>query len=454
MHLKLLEGFFTNLRRNTHFMKIKQKNNPGNPKQPPNTLETDFVKSTPLQHIVVQKFGGTSLATPEGREKAVQQILNCKAKGHPVVVVVSAMGRHPEPYATDTLIQLMSTIRTPPNPAIKDLLLSCGEVISACIMGQLLEATGTSVAVLPWHTLGIVTDAYFGDALPRLADVTRVKEELTTGKIVVLPGFQGNTSRGDITTLGRGGSDLTAVVIGAALGAENVEIFTDVDGVKVADPNILPGAPTLADVTYEELGELAYHGAKVVHSKAVALATQERVPLTIKATNSNSPGTRVVHKLTAAGNIVTGIAHVGPVAFAKAVLAPGQSPKDFRDILDLFARSRISLDMIHISQDHAYFIFKEELLTRGKIVLDSFPGTTTVESGYAKVSIVGAGMWGIPGIMAQVLDALQEACIPLLHSTDSYITISCLVPNKDLSKAVEVLADKFKLSSTSYVESR
>lgn len=404
------------------------------------------------KRIAVLKFGGTSLASHESRLKAVEHIRKRKDNGFATVVVVSAIGRNPEPYATDTLINLITGISSSPNPAIKDLLMSCGEVISACIVGQLLENAGFSVTVIPWQALGIITDRSFGDALPRLADVTRVHKELSNGKIAVLPGFQGNTPDGDITTLGRGGSDFTAVAVGAALGAETVDIFTDVDGVKTADPDILPDALTLNEITYEEMGELAHHGAKVIHSKAAAFASQERVPLTIRSTAGNVPGTQIVHKLSSAGRVVTGIAHVFPVAFVKINLLDKNPCQTARLILDAFAASNISLDMIHISKEQIYFIFKEELMPAGRAILKDFSGASSMEGGYAKVSVVGAGMRGVPGIMMKMIDALHNANIPLYHSTDSHITISCLVPQSDLKNAVIAIANKFNLTGESYVE--
>lgn len=412
----------------------------------------DFLSERIPKRVVVLKFGGTSLANEESRLKAVEHIRKSQASGFATVVVVSAMGRFPDPYATDTLLRLITQISSSPNPAIKDLLMSCGEVISACMIGQLLDNAGIPASVLPWQALGIITDNSFGDANPRLADVTRLRKELSDNKVVVLPGFQGNTKEGDITTLGRGGSDLTAVVLGAALGAEIVKIFTDVDGVKIADPKILPRACTLSEITYEEMGELAHNGAKVIHSKAAAFASEERVPLTIRSTISDLPGTQIVHKLSSSNRLITSIAHISPFAFVKIQLPEERPCQVAKLILDAFASSNISLDMIHISKEQIYFIFKEELMSRGRAILKNIGAFSSMEGGYAKVSVVGAGMRGVPGVMMKLVDALQNADIPLYHSTDSHITISCLIPQSDLKNAVNVIANKFNLTGESNVE--
>lgn len=403
------------------------------------------VESSSLSdEVVVQKFGGTSLATQEAREKAVATILNSYLTGFKVVVVVSAMGRYPDPYATDTLIKLLNQTSLQSSSAIQDLLLSCGEVISACIVGQMLENKKIPVAVLSWHYVGIITDSYHGNAWPLAADITRIREELAKSKVVILPGFQGVTPNRHITTLGRGGSDLTAIVLGAALETKKVEIYTDVDGVKTADPNIIPNARTLPEITYEEMGELANNGAKVMHARAVALAIQEEVPITISQTGNNLKGTKVVKRLVKPEKIITGIAHVAPMAFAKVKFSSINSQKETKELLTAFANSKISLDMIHITQEHAYFIFKEEYLRSGHSILGK--KESTIEKGFAKISIVGAGMRGVPGIMAQIIEALEKEGISIYHSTDSHITISCLVKEEELKKAVNALINQFKLN--------
>lgn len=243
--------------------------------------------------LIVQKFGGTSVKTPESRKAALKHILEAKKDGKDVVVVVSAMGRKGDPYATDTLIELLKSQGGILCPKKQDLIMACGEIISCTVMAQLIESEGFPSEAMTGFQAGILTTAEFGNADIIKIDPKPILERLIDGKIVVVAGFQGQTERAEITTLGRGGSDTTAVALGGYLGAEMVEIYTDVPGVAVIDPRLIPEAPFLPQVSFEEMLAMAKKGAKVIHPRAVKAAMDFDMPFRIKSTFDEGEGTLV-----------------------------------------------------------------------------------------------------------------------------------------------------------------
>ena len=243
--------------------------------------------------IVVQKFGGTSVNTRELREKAALKVKEAQEEGFSPVVVVSAMGREGAPYATDTLISLAREEFSNLDPRDLDLLLSCGEIISAVVTSQTLRRMGMKSVAFSGAQAGIITDDRFGDASILRVEPDRIKKYLDKGYVVVVAGFQGVTEEGEITTLGRGGSDTTAVVLGIYLQADYVDIFTDVNGVFTADPHIVPEARILQGLTYTEAAEIIQQGAKVIHSKAMNLAREYRVPLRVRSLSDEGRGTLI-----------------------------------------------------------------------------------------------------------------------------------------------------------------
>ncbi|HHV93253.1 MAG TPA: aspartate kinase [Firmicutes bacterium] len=400
-------------------------------------------------NILVQKFGGSSMATPALRAQVIEHIKEAEAAGYRVVVVVSAMGRAGEPYATDTLLQLVDYGKGM-DPRDVDLLLSCGEVISASVLVCELVKAGQRAAVLTGGQAGILTDDAHGSA--RIIEVRpdRVLQYLSRGIIPVVAGFQGRTRDGDITTLGRGSSDTSAVALGVALRAEMVEIYTDVDGVMTADPRVEPNARRLDTVTYREIAEMAHLGAKVIHPRAVEIAMEGHIPLRIRATGSKSPGTLVQGAASQveirSDRVVTGIAHVGGMVQIQLETAADFNRSDLGlAIFQGLANAGISLDMIYVSPNRIAFIIEHRWAKQAEDVLRSFPVKVQVQPGMAKVSAVGAGMRGVPGVMARVVFALQQAGVTIYQTTDSHANISCLVREKDVEAAVHALHTEFQL---------
>ncbi len=393
--------------------------------------------------IIVQKFGGTSVATPEGRAKALVKIIKAKEEGFSVVVVVSAMGRNGDPYATDTLINLVKTIGVSVNAREMDLLISCGEIISTVVMAQTLEKDGHPAVALSGGQAGIITDQCFGEAQIKVINPENILRHLGDGKIVIVAGFQGMTASGDITTLGRGGSDTTATALGSALEAELVEIYTDVDGVMTVDPRIIPEAKILRELTYQEICEMANNGAKVVHPKAVAIARDKKVPVKVKSTFTDDSGTLICDGKS--GRIITGIACQAGIGRVLVKAENGQiSAKDSVKMFKVLAEAGVNVDMNSISPEQVSFVVKQDVL--GKVG-DLLGPSLKVEllPNCAKIALIGMGMQDVPGIMARVVETLHQHQIELLQTVDSEITISCLVPEEQMNQAIKVLYNEFQL---------
>lgn len=416
--------------------------------------------------VLVQKFGGTSLHTREMRKHAIEHVREATQEGYAVVVVVSAMGRKGDPYATDTLISQARDVAGEVPPRELDLLLSCGETISAAIFAAELNASGIRANALTGWQAGIETDDSFGDAQILRIRPQRILDLLSQGRVVVVTGFQGITDSGEVTTLGRGGSDTTAAALGVALGAEMVDIFTDVDGVMTADPRLVDEARRLDVVTYNEIFNLAYQGAKVVHPRAVEVVMAHNIPMRVRQTSSSTAGTLITSVTEmdrgriGPARLVTGIAHTAHLVQVK-VLLPHASLEDeepeqrTQEALELetavfqrMASAGVSVDFINVNTLGTSFTIAEEDLSRAKAALEGIQAVLHIRSGCAKVSVVGAGITGVPGVMAKIVTALTRTRIPILQSADSHTTIWCLVPQERLQEAVVTLHDAFELGKS------
>lgn len=258
--------------------------------------------------IVVQKYGGTSLRDISTQSKILTHVKECIDEGKDLVIVVSAMGRKGEPYATDTLIELLEKISKKIDPKKKDLIMSCGEIISAAIVSHLLDTVGIPSEALTGFQAGILTDSNFTSSEIIDVDISKIAECIRNGKIVVVAGFQGCTQDKDITTLGRGGSDTTAVALGGHLKADRVDIFTDVPGVAVIDPDIVPTAQYIDNISYDDMHKLASNGVGVIHPRAVLAGKEFNIPIRIRSTYSNESGTLISHFQGKESRKITGIA--------------------------------------------------------------------------------------------------------------------------------------------------
>jgi len=398
--------------------------------------------------ILVQKFGGTSLSTPQAREAAFRHIRRAADEGYALVVVVSAMGRRGDPYATDTLLALLSPFGPAAAARERDLLMSCGEIISAAVMACLLQSRGIPAAAFTGEQAGIATNGDYGNARIVRVAADRLKAHLEEGKVCVVAGFQG-AANGEVTTLGRGGSDTTATALGAALGAECVDIFTDVDGVLTADPRLVRDARPLAQVSYAEICNMAYNGAKVIHPRAVEIAMEAGIPVRIRSTFAEGGGTLVADpsKLRAAGvkeRLITAIAHSAEVAQIRVSAEGGPCDLQLRVFREM-ARAGISVDLISVNPSEVAYTVSDADADRAAERLRDIGCAPEVVRHCAKVSVIGGGMNGVPGVMAAIVEALSEEGIGILQSADSNTTIWVLVSSADTARAVNALHRKFRL---------
>lgn len=400
--------------------------------------------------IIIQKFGGTSLKDEDGRKQAIEHIRTAVLNDYKVVVVVSAMGRRGDPYATDTLLDLIfanhPAIRSTFSKREIDLLMSCGEIISAVVLSSLLHEQELKAKVLPGILAGIITNDEYGHA--RILDVKaeRIITEFREFDIIIVPGFQGVTIDNEITTLGRGGSDTSAAALGAALQAEYIDIFTDVEGIMTADPSIVDDAKAIKSLTYHEVCNLAYQGAKVIHPRAVEIAKQAKVPIRIRSTFSRKEGTIVFdqHERKIRDQIVTSITYVKHLAQIKISDKTYSRHLQF-EIFKAMAENEISVDFINISPNAISFTVSDEVIDKAIEVINQLGYAPQVEKDCAKVAAVGAGMTGVPGVAAKIVKALMDNGIEILQSADSHTTIWVLVKQKDLTKAVNALHETFQL---------
>jgi len=402
--------------------------------------------------IVVQKFGGTSVHTRELREKAAMKVKEAYEEGFTPVVVVSAMGRKGAPYATDTLITLAQEEFPEIDARNLDLLLSCGEIISSVIMVQALRRVGLRAVALTGGQAGIITNRSFGDATVLRVEPDRIIKYLKDGYVAVVAGFQGVTEDGEITTLGRGGSDTTAVVLGVALQADYVDIFTDGEGVMTADPRIVPEAQILRGLTYTEAAEIVQQGAKVIHHKAMDVAREYRIPIRVRSLSDEGKGTLICDIQTLVREGLRVLSHERPVysiAYRRGlaqfrVSFGGQSELKLR-LFQALAEHGVSIDLINLFPESTAFVVDEKVKEKVQTILSREGFLFEMTSPCAKVSLVGSGMADRPGVMSQVVEALKDAGVEILQTSDSHVTISCLVAEKDMEQTIRALHRKFQL---------
>jgi aspartate kinase len=403
--------------------------------------------------VVVQKYGGTSVADAERIRNVASRVARTVESGHNVVVVVSAMGD-----STDELRALASQISATPPPRELDMLLSAGERISMALLAMAIDVLGYSAESFTGSQAGIITDALHGRA--RISDIRprRILESLEKGKIPIIAGFQGVSEETlEITTLGPGASDLTAIALSAVLGAELCEIYTDVDGVYSADPRVVPDARKLHAVSYEEMLEMAATGARVLQARSVELARNQGVLVHVRSSFVDAEGTFIrgedVRMMEKA--IISAVTH--DTSEAKVTLEgvpdrPGVAAAVFRPL----ANRGVNVDMIvqNTSHDGATDIsftvpraeLAEAMAVMKVVATDVAARGCSSDDQVARVSLVGAGMKAHPGVSADMFEALSDAGVNIEMISTSPIRISCIVRAKDVSKAVKVIHDRFKLS--------
>ena len=396
--------------------------------------------------IIVQKFGGTSVSSKETRELAAKKIASAIKKGYSPVVVVSAMGRLGKPYATDTLLSLIDNNFKNENLLASDLLMSCGEIISTVVMSSELSLKKIKAVPLLGGQAGIITDDNFSDASVLKVETDKITKILNERKVPIVAGFQGISKDGYITTLGRGGSDVTASLLGAALKAEKVEIYTDVDGIMTADPRVVKNASLIEEISYEEVYQFANEGAKVIHPRAVQIAEKASIPLIIKNTMNNCSGTIIDNAGFESKNVVDGITQLNNRVQIKLLRNDNENNENYFDILDILAENKISIDLINVFPEQRIFTINKSDIDIFNNIANKLNLKYTLENDCSKISLIGTGMSGKPGVMAKIVKTLKNEDIEVLQTADSNATIWCLIKTASSKRAMNSLHNAFVLT--------
>ena len=398
--------------------------------------------------LIVQKFGGSSVADADRIRNVARIITETYRRGHSVVAVLSAQGD-----TTDDLIAKAAEINPHGSKREMDMLLSTGEQISCSLCAMAIEAMGYPVISLTGWQAGFRTNSTYGDARIKRVNTERVLAELDKKAIVIVTGFQGINKYEDITTLGRGGSDTSAVALAAVLHADLCQIYTDVDGVFTADPRVVPEAFQLEEITYDEMLELATLGAQVLHNRSVEMAKRYGISLEVLSSFSGKPGTKVKEVAKTMEKMhISGVACDKNVARLAVVGLPDEPGVAFK-IFSLLAKENVNVDIIlqsigrHNTKDISFTVGKQDM-ERAKKVLEDHKVALgfdhiDVNDSIAKVSIVGAGMVHNPGVAAKMFEALYNAGININMISTSEIKVSVLVDLPEADRAVQVIHDRF-----------
>ena len=401
--------------------------------------------------LIVQKYGGSSVADAERVLNVAKRIMRTRMEGHDVVVVLSAQGK-----TTDGLIAKAKEINHKPSRREMDMLLSTGEQQSVALMAMAISAIGGRAVSLNAAQVGIETTNTYSNARIRTINTERIENELDEGSIVLVTGFQGVNTIGDTTTLGRGGSDTSAVALAAALNADICEIYTDVDGVYTADPRVVPDAVKLDEISYDEMLELASLGAKVLHHRSVEVAKKYNVKLVVRSSMSEAEGTEVKEETKMERMLVSGVAADKKVSRISVMGIKDEPGKAF-EVFSLMAKEKVSVDIILQStgadgrQNISFTIGEDDLDIALKALEKNKARLTAQEivhdENTAKLSIVGAGMATNPGVAAMFFEAMYDAGVNIQMISTSEIKITVLIAKDDVDVAMKAVHDKFKMAS-------
>lgn len=401
--------------------------------------------------LIVQKFGGSSVANVERVQNVAKRVTAYRKKGFDLVVVVSALGD-----TTDELIELANKINTDPSEREMDMLLSTGEQISVALLAMAIHKLGYEAISFTGAQVGIITDTSHTRARIIKINADKIHEELKQGKIVIVAGFQGVTLNQDITTLGRGGSDLTAVALAKELKADECEIYTDVEGIFTTDPRIEPKARKIKQITYDEMLEMASLGAQVMQARSIEVAKKFDVPIHVRSSFSDKPGTMIIKEVKRMEDVVvSGVTlnkNEAKITVCNVPDRPGVAARIFKEL----ASRGISVDMIVQNVSHtrktdiSFTINKAELsktMRLARKLVKEIGAEEVLEDGdIARVSIVGVGMKSHSGVAAKMFEALAENKINIEMISTSDISISCIIKKKFAETAVRTLHEKFGLA--------
>ena len=400
--------------------------------------------------LVVKKFGGSSVADKERIFNVARRCIEDYEKGNDVVVVLSAMGQ-----TTDGLIAKAHEINPNPPKRELDMLLVTGEQVSVALMAMAMSSLGVPAVSLNAAQVVMHTSSAYGSAKLKRIDVERIRHELESRRIVIVTGFQGINKYDDFTTLGRGGSDTTAVALAAALHADVCEIYTDVEGVYTADPRVVPNARKLAEVSYDEMLEFASLGAKVLHNRSVEMAKKYGVKLVVLSSLTRAEGTIVKEETKVERTLISGVAADASVARISVLGVENKPGITFR-VFNLLAKNHINVDIIIQSvtepgkKDISFTVAKTDLSDTMDLLRENRESLTAreivSEEGVAKLSVIGAGMCSNPGVAAKMFEALYSADVNTEMIATSEIRITALIDERDVKRAMRAVHDAFDLT--------
>jgi aspartate kinase len=402
--------------------------------------------------LIVQKFGGSSVANVERIQNVARRVVSYKKKGYSLVVVVSALGD-----TTDELIELANQITSEPSEREMDMLLSTGEQISVALLAMAIHKLGQEAISFTGGQVGIITDGNHTKARITKINANNIREQLKKGKIVIVAGFQGINANQDITTLGRGGSDLTAVALATALAADECEIYTDVEGIYTTDPRIEPKAKKIKEITFDEMLEMASLGAQVMQPRSIEVAKKFNMPLHVRSSFSENSGTMILKEVTRMEDaLITGVTlnkSEAKLTVCDVPDKPGVAAKIFKDL----SLGGVSVDMIVQNVSHtrktdiSFTIAKTNAnkamkLTK-KAAAEIGAGDIILDEDIARIGVVGIGMKSHPGVAAKMFDTLAENKINIEMISTSDISISCIIKKKFAETAVKSLHKNFGLGA-------
>ena len=400
--------------------------------------------------LVVKKFGGSSVADKERIFNVARRCIEDYEKGNDVIVVLSAMGK-----TTDGLIAKAHEINPNPPKRELDMLLVTGEQVSVALMAMAMSSLGVPAVSLNAAQVVMYTSSAYGSAKLKRIDTERIRHELESRRIVIVTGFQGINKYDDFTTLGRGGSDTTAVALAAALHADVCEIYTDVEGVYTADPRVVPNARKLAEVSYDEMLEFASLGAKVLHNRSVEMAKKYGVKLVVLSSLTRAEGTIVKEETKVERTLISGVAADTSVARISVLGVENKPGITFR-VFNLLAKNHINVDIIIQSvtepgkKDISFTVAKTDLSDTMDLLRENRESLTAreivSEEGVAKLSVIGAGMCSNPGVAAKMFEALYSADVNTEMIATSEIRITALIDERDVKRAMRAVHDAFDLA--------
>ena len=392
---------------------------------------------------ILQKFGGTSVQTKNSRLICISKIKESIYNGNKTVVVISAIGRKNDPYSTDELLSLVSENFKKNNPLYLDKLISCGEIISSIVFTSELQSNNVNALPLIGQDIGILTDNNFGNAKILNIDTSNIEKLLSENIIPVIAGFQGVTSDGNITTLGRGGSDISAVKLATALNCDRVEFFKDVDGLMTADPKLVSKAKSIEEISYEELFELSSYGNNIIHPEAVKVAIDENIPIIIKNTFNSFKGTVINNNISKDEDYFKGMTYLKDCIQIKIFKNENLNNENYYKVFQKISDENINIDFINIFVDHKVFTIYKDDFEDIKTILNDYEIKYEIIRACSKIGIVKANLKKISITIARLIELLHREGIDVLQTNHSNMSIWILVKNSDLEESLNIIHENF-----------